>query len=482
MSKHRIKTILWSILDVGLYPVIFMGSIPVFMNHMGDTMFGFWMLVNAILVTGQLLSMGLGTATYRNVSKFIADQNRIEVAKTISSNILTTLIISIVAILITAGLIVGITYYNWFHIESAYQNIIIHALFICVPLLIFKFIEQIFQNTLKAYEKFILANLMSMASRFGVLAINLFLVVVFNATIVTMLYCNLVYLFIIITILHFEVKRVDPNLKFILTFDRLRVKEEIHFGWWVWLQSLFVILTYQGDRFLVMSFFGPSDLAYYSIVSAMFNHIHMCFIALAPWAFPKIAKMMQRGENTPSFFFKFRSYITILALISLWLFSLSNQFIFTLWLGPEKYQHIKEYITLFIAFELFFVFTIVPNIYCNSGGYEKLFTKITFIFTSLNFIGMLVGYYLAGTINGLIWGLFISTIPGMVIQNIILNNKIFNRSFIDEAVWVFMPSTLMALAVLNHGFLYQAIFITTAIYLLYKIYFTPYQFKQPLAT
>lgn len=476
MSRNKLHIVIWSLLDVGLYPVFYLLTIPYFMNTMGTELFGIWMLISAIMVMGQLLSMGLGTATYRNVSRFLADRNTVELSRTISTNIMTSLAISLVCFALAGGLCVGIRYAGWFEVPAMYQSMVLYALVLSVPFLVMKFIEQILQNVIKSYERFLLAYMLNMCSRFGVLMIYVCLVAYGIRDIGSLIAAGSAFLALLLVVYAISINRIDPTIRFIPAIDLKRIKEEVTYGWWIWLQSLFVIITYQGDRLLVMSFFGPGQLAFYTIVSTMFNHIHMCYSALAPWMFPRITKMNQHGLETPQEYFNIRGYVMIIAISTLWLFSVLHPYLLPLWLGDQKYSMIKEYVTLFILFELFFIFTIVPSLYCNSTGNEQLFTRLTLVFSAINFFGMLLGYFFSGTIMGLIWGLVISTVPAMFILNMMLNNWIFNRPAFEEWVMAFVPSVCIGLSILLSGFLVKAIFLISGFYFLYRFYFSSFQY------
>ncbi|MFA6261327.1 MAG: oligosaccharide flippase family protein [Bacteroidia bacterium] len=471
MRKQKLYSILWSVMDVALYPVAYMLTLPYFMHQLGLELFGIWMLVNGFLISGQLFNFGIGTATLRNVSRFLSLNQDAEVSRTINSNLVTTLLIGVMSLIIGLGVIAGIQTWNWFSFRPEYRESVAYCLIITAPILTLKFMEQVLQNALRAHEKFVLSSVLSMCSRFSVLGINILLIAFKVRSIEWLLLVNLVILAGINLMLFLAVKRTNPMIHFGLHFSRQRVMEEIQYGKWTWMQSLMVILTYQSDRFLVMIFFGPATLAYYAIVSTMFNHIHMCYIALAPWLFPTLAKMKQQGEASLGQYIKIRSYILVLAVVSLWVFYLTNEFILKYWIGVENYAEISELITLFILFELLFVFTIVPYIYCNSSGFEKLYTKITGMFTSMNLAGMLAGCYFSQDVHGMVWGLVCTTLPAMMIQNYILNRSIFHQPVLNEALWVFLPPLLVAFAILSSVIMVQLFIAGITLYLLYRLYY-----------
>lgn len=471
MSKVRLYSILWSVMDVALYPVAYMLTLPYFMHELGLELFGIWMLVNGFLISGQLFNFGIGTATLRNVSRFLGMNEQAEVSRTINSNLVATLLIGLVCLIGGLGIIAGIQTWDWFSLRAEYRESVMYCLLLAAPILTLKFMEQVLQNALKAHEKYVRSSALSMVSRFGVLGINCLLISLHVRSIEWLLVVNMVVLAGMNLLLFIAMKRTNPTIHFGLHFSWKRLLEEIQYGKWTWMQSLMVILTYQSDRFLVMIFFGPATLAYYAIVSTMFNHIHMCYIALAPWLFPTLAKMKERGEASLRQYVKIRSYILVLSVMSLWMFYLTNAYILKYWIGVDNYAEISELITLFILFELLFVFTIVPYIYCNSSGYEKLYTKITAMFTALNLAGMLAGCYLSGNVQGMVWGLVCTTLPAMMMQNYMLNRKIFHQPVLNEALWVFLPPLLVAFAILSSVMMVQLLIAAITLYLLYRLYY-----------
>lgn len=470
MTRKRFYSILWSVAEVAVYPVIYMLSLPLFMRTLGIELFGVWMLVNTFLISGQLFNFGLGTATLRNVSRFLESKQPYEVSRTINSNLLSTFFIGLISLMVGLLLIAGIRYGNWFSFREAYQETVIRCILLIAPLLTLKFIEQILQSVLKAHEYFALASVLSMLSKFSLLGINVIMVLSGIRDLSWLFAANTVLLAIIILITMLMVRKVNPEIKYAFTISKSRIWEEMNFGKWTWLQSLMVILTYQGDRLLVMLFFGPATLAYYAVVSTMFNHIHMCFGALIPWMFPAISKMVERGEDTPQRYFKIRGFVLMMSILGLGLFYLVHPYLLTWWIGEANFAEMKSLIPLFILFELFFVFTIVAYVYCNSGGQEVLFTKITAVFTGLNLAGMFGGIWMSGTVEGMVWGMVVTTIPGMMIQNHWMNKKLFGEPVWQELIRIFLPAIFMALAIVNADAWIRTLAVVLALTMLYRIY------------
>lgn len=450
-------------------------TIPVFINHMGEVLFGLWMLVNSIFITGQLFSMGLTTATYRNVARFIGEGNLKEINQTISSNLMTCLGLFFICLTLTLPLSWALVKLQIFTVPSEQLKYVSDCIILCAPLLILKFIEQIFQNSIKAYEKLVIASYLSIASRFSQLGLSLLVVLSGYNSIKLILSLHILSVSVFILICYFILKKIEPGIKLSLNFQLSRVKEEIRYGFWIWLQSVFVIIAYQGDKILVMMFFGPVKLAYYSIVSNMFNHIHMCYCALAPWAFPQLAKMITHGKKSEAAFFGIRAYVIVFAVLSLWAFYLLNPYLLSAWLGQEKYQSLHELILPFTLFELFFVFTVVPYLFCNSAGYEKLYTRITIFYSLLNLIGMIVGYKITNSLDGMLTGLILTIIPAMMIQNLVMNKYIFRKRETEELLLVFVPSVCLAISFLLDNSFYSAVLMLTAFVMMYFVFIKPYR-------
>ncbi|MDX5321748.1 MAG: oligosaccharide flippase family protein [Bacteroidota bacterium] len=446
-SKNFLNTF-WNLLDVVIYPVVFLAFTPFFIHHMGEEDFGLWMLINSVLISFQLLNFGLGSATQRNVARNMGKEDPEAVYLSINTNLSLAGLLLILCLLLGILLAFGVEYGGLFNLESHLQRKAAWLMIFASALISIKFFEQILQAALKGKEDFKLSSRISLAARFSILASNLAWVITgFGLTemILAQMAIGILYLFIY---LHF-VKRSFFGYRLKFELNKANIREELTYGIHTWMQSIAVIVTYQMDRFIVTSFFGLAVLSYYSIAATMFNHIHMSFNALAPWMLPKVAHMREKGKEVIALFLSARSFTLLVAISLLLLFYGLSQPLFHLWLGAELYLKIEGFIELFILFELFFIFTSPRYYFLNANGQERLLTKLTFALSGVTLLGMFSGLFLFDSPEGMLYGLIAGTFVGILLENYVINKQVLRLNTWKESFLLLVPSILAGIIVIS---------------------------------
>lgn len=438
----------WNLLDVVIYPVVFLALTPFFISGLGENEFGLWMLVNSVLVSFQLMNFGLGAATQRNVARYRGQNSISQVVDSINTNLSLALLLMFLCLLAGGILYVSIEHFGLFNLKDADKDKAASLMMIAAFIVSLKFIEQIFQYALKGFEDFKTASRLSLLVRFSTLTSNIILVALGYDLYAMLLSHVLLSLFYLVIHL-IQVKRVIQGFKLHIHWDRSNILEELRYGIYTWIQSVAVIITYQMDRFIVTSFFGLAALSYYSVVATMFNHIHMSINALVPWMLPKVARLKEAGKEVTQLFLSGRSFIVLSGIALLLTFYYLSEPVFVIWLGETVYAEMKSYIRLFVLFELFFLFTSAPYYFLNANGNEKLMTKITLISSGITLTTMFGGIYLFDSVEGMIYGLIIGTVLGISIENSLINKHLLHHSRIRESFLILLPSTFATLAIIS---------------------------------
>ncbi len=441
---------LWNLMDVVIYPVVFLAMTPFFIRRLGEEEFGLWMLVNSVLVTFQLMNFGLGSATQRNVARFRGRNSIRQVTASINTNLSLALILILLCLLAGFILFFSIRQFNLFQLDEALKDKASMLMILASILVALKFIEQILQHALKGYEDFKTPSRIHLGVRFSILLANIALVVS-GYTLLPMFISQITISLLFLVVYLSQVKRVIPGYRLYLRWNRSRVKEELRYALHTWVQSVAVILTYHMDRFIVTSFFGLAVLSYYSLVATMFNHIHMCINALIPWMLPKVARLREKGAEVVNYFLSARAFIIITGTLLLLLFYGVSRPLLTLWLGAEMYGEIDSYMQLFVLFELFFLFTSASYFFLNANGNEKLMTRITLTTSVITVAAMFSGIALFDTAEGMLYGLICGTALGIALANTVINSHILHQNPLKESLLILLPSTFAALVVIGQN-------------------------------
>lgn len=409
--KQNIKNSVFNIADVILYPFLFFLTIPFFIKHLGSESFGLWMLMNTILISAQALNMGLPPSMVRYIALYRSQNNLPDIAKTVGTGISVSAVLTIIGFVTGIVLSFLILKMNLFNLPGHLIQTGFYAMLVTSFIIGLKFIEQTFLYILRGLERFDLYFFINNSIKIAVLLINMFQVARLKS-ITGLLVTNLIITAFMLIVLFFVIKKRVPPFHFFKKENFLHARAMFQFGLHNWLQSLIIIIVFQLDRFLIITAYGPLTLGHYILISTIYLNIHVVYTATSTWLIPKIVEYTAKNEIAPnhSLYFNLRAFVTMLGVLSLSAFYMLHEPLFTLWIGPEKLSHLAGFISLFTQFEFFYLLLIVPPLYMNYSGNPGNGTFIIFCVSILNIAGILIGYKLMNTPEGIISGLIISTI------------------------------------------------------------------------
>ncbi len=400
------------------------------------------------MIAMQIFNLGLGTATFKHVAAHAGLKDFEKVSSTINTNFSLSSLLHILCVLSGLSISIAMRYFSLFKIEPAYIDLVCAGTLLGSILVGFKFYEQIIGYTFKALERFDLDTFLSTGLKLSVLTINILLVFL-GFGLVALFIASIACSFINLIISFVVIKKQIPGFEWRFKLNKINIMQELNFAIWPWFQTLAIIITFQCDRFFVVTFVGLATLTYYGLAATMFNHIHMGFNAIVPWLAPKITKMKTIGEDPEALYRSARNFSLLLSLSALLIFSLVNEPILSLLLSKTKYAAASEFIRLFTVFEIFFVFSIVPNYFLNAAGFEKMYFKIVLFYCISIMSGMAIGYFTTHTAGGIIMGMTASTALTMFIQNWIISQQIFKGNGLKEAFILYLPPFLLSWAIMS---------------------------------
>ena len=481
-KSKNFKNTFWNITEVLLGPLILFVSIPIFLEQLGTQDYGIWMFTNTVIILLQTLNLGLNFSTYKHISVAITDEKWQKIKSILNVNLSLNIIIFFVSIVIVAILSSLIYYFGYFIENDAVKEKLIICLFIGVIILFSKLSEQILYNVYRAFEKFKYVTFLSVIIKLLIVIGNIVIVYSTNNIVYILAYTAFVSV-LGLFVNYLFIRKLVPEYQFSLSYSKQLIREETKYSVFLWLQSIAVIVAYQGDRLLVSFGFGLTVLSYYAISATLFNHIHMAFSAIMAWLFPQIAKQQSEKGLVYEIYISARNSSTVISIVLLAVFCLLYEFLFTFWLGKEHYLQIANYIKWFSIFEFFFIFTIIPHFFLNASGYEKFSLKLVAMFTSINVIGMLIGYFVFNTSIALLIGLAISTIFSMFILHLMITKKFANNSFSKiNLVLLFIPSLLGSGIPFYSNYSLKILFFVLCLLSLYLIYIKRFKTNFKLLT
>jgi O-antigen/teichoic acid export membrane protein len=471
-----IKHSLWSILDASLYPAAYLATVPVMLRSLGATTFGLWIILSSLVTILQLFNFNsgianLGIATVRGVSYANANNDNQHAADTVNAVLHITAALFGVVTLVGLALSYLATHFGWWGLHEAPGIHVALCVLLAAVIAGLRYFDQVFQSIIKAYEHFKLASVLNMTGRFGLLLINLTLAGA-KYSLTVLFVANIVFSLVYILAQYLFVKKIIPFYNVSKVKDNTQYKRVLSFSLLPWLQSLIIVFTFQSDRFWVSSYVGLKEVSGYGLSSTMFNHIHMIFTAMAVWMLPRVAGMVSRGEDPSQKYELVRYLLLSFIVISLLGFNIVAPTLIHAWTGEEMYSQMSVYVKHFIAFELVFAHSIMPLLFLNAAGRERLATKITISYCALCYIFMLVSLWQMRTPAALIMGMTASLCITMPVVNIWVARAIGRKASWRSTVLEMLPVYLSVISVYQQsgspayfGFSALAVFLTWQIYL-----------------
>ncbi len=436
-----LKNSVWSVLDAALYPAVYMATVPLMMRSMGADAFGFWIILNTLMTTLQLCNMNLGVTSIRYVSAGLAEANDEKVTDSINAIFRINFIIVIAVVAIGGMLSFTVAGNGWWGLHQTTVSYVFLCLLLAVMLACLKFFDQVFQGIVKAKEQYKAASILNMVNRFGLLAINLSLAL-YGSPVITMLWANVIFNIAYLIAYFLLIKRVFPAYRIRRVHDNHLIKQLLRFSVWPWLQSIMIVLAFQTDRFWVSSYSGLKAVSVYGLVSTMFNHIHMIFIAMAAWMMPRLSAMTSRGDNPTVLYTQVRNALLTAIVTALLCLHAVAPFVFGIWVGPDMYRQMAGYLKAFIVFELVFAHTIMPFFYLNASGRERIATMLTFLYCCMSYACMLGGLYFFKNPASMVLGMAAAMAVTMPVANYVTARNMGNRISVAEAIAEMLPMYL----------------------------------------
>lgn len=471
LASRNMQNSIWNVIEVLLGPAILFISIPVFLAQLGAEDYGIWMLVNSIVIVMQAFNLGLNFSTYKHVSIAISEEDNNQITNTLNTNLSFTFLILLASFIVASFLCLGVFYRDWFIDNPGVKPRLVISIFIGMVILFGKLTEQIMYSVYRAFEDFKYVTILSILLKLTTVLGSIF-IAFYTKNVVHILGFTAFITLIGILVNYRLIFLFVPSYRFKFTLNKTFIKHEINYSFFIWMQSIAIIIVYQGDRLLVSYNFGLAALSFYAIVATLFNHIHMTFGAITSWLFPQVAKNMNDAVMVFDLYLRTRNVSLVISLVILALFCLISGPLFSFWLGTENYFQIAEYVKWFSVFEFFLIFSSIPNLFLNASGHEKFSLKMVLIFTSINFIGVLIGLMFFGTLLAMVIGLAVSVIPGMYWLHYSISKKFdfANHSWFRLSL-LFIPSLVGSGIAIFDDYLIKSMCFILCLISVYLVYF-----------
>ena len=450
VSSKNLRNSGWSIVNILLYPIAFMGLTPVFIHAMGEDHFGIWMLVNSyVYIAVNIISFGFSNSITAHVAEALGKQDRGKLHAYINSS---TRIMGILAMATVGLALLALAALRLFPslgaLTDGYEPSLGAALVASTLLIAVKFFELLYQSAFKGFERFDLAGGYNILNKFAVLGLQLALVLA-GRDLFELMAGSLVINVAVVILQGVAIRRLLPGYRFSAKRNPGESRDLFIFGFWTWVQTIISVAAYQADRFLVAIALGPAVAGFYILASTIANHMHMAFGALASWLFPKVArhKEIAPGEVL-TWFHTLRGFTLGISLLAILFMYLIYTPFFTLWIGAEKFRVLGPFFALFLVYETFLVLSIIPQFYLNGVRMLRFVTIVEGMYKTGILIGMFIAYSVEKTGESLLIGQIAALALLMPVEYFMVNRKILYDNPVAETVVTMIPSFCIALIIL----------------------------------
>lgn len=467
LKSPNFKNAYWSIADVVIYPAMYLLATPIFLKQLGAEMYGLWMLVNSLIAGIGVLNGGLSDATIKFISKYRALEDKsgiIRIFRATYSITLAVFALAVVLVVLTSGWVVNS---NLFKITPGLRSEASVALQIATVAFSLKLLEQIFFAYFKAFERFDIYSKISIVAKAIALIAGVALVMS-GYSLTAILWGNVAVSLVSIVVEGVLVARKLGFRTFIPGFNKATVAEVFSFSSWAWIQTIIGVFSAQLDRYIVAAAVSMEMLAYYSIGLLVATQIHNVFAAGSGFIFPLIAKRIEQQEEIKPVYYKMQLLIITLGILGITALVLVQDFVFTLWLGEANYVLAKEFITLFLCYEVLLITSVIPYYYLIASGYIRLNTLIMALNTAATAIAMVILFNFFGE-AGLVWGKIIVIILTSPFLFNILHRKVLHDFDKLAGLKLLLPSFAIIVFILTSFILVKLIALGLSLLLLYFV-------------
>jgi len=459
LSKSaNVKNSIWNLANVMIYPISFLAATPLFINQMGASTFGVWMLLNSyVYISLNLIGFGLPNSITAHIAESIGlgSLKKLYGYVNAASRLLGMMALGMIML----TFIMWLLYLHGFYL---FDEGIMKILIIATLLIAIKFPEILYQSIFKGRERFDLAGIFNISNRMLALGLQVIIVLagyglyeMFAAT----LLINTLLVIIQAVVVYRSFKTYRPTF-----FTKLEERIALYrFGFWTWLQTVIGVAAYQLDRFVVAAFLGTETVAYYVLATTIANQFHLAFEAVVGWLFPKVARMKEVIKDTRVYFHTLRSFSVGLSLLGILVIYVLSQPVFLFWLGPETFHNMIGFFYLFLVFEAFLILTIVPKFYLNGIKAMRLVTSMEFVYKASMIVGLCALFAIYGTAESLIWGQILALVITVPFTFALLNQSVLKENFWHETFLTMIPSAAVCMAILSDNWMFGLVFSIFAV-------------------
>jgi O-antigen/teichoic acid export membrane protein len=285
---------LFGVLDYLVQGLAMLAAASFLVRHLGLSQYGLWMLATAVVGSMESLSSGFGDATVKFVSKYRGRDDQAGIERIIRA---TLAINGSLGLLLAAVVVLGANFAvsSIFTVEPQQHVLSVRMLQVAGVMLLIRSIENVFSNTLRAYEQYGRTVRISIATR----CLNVTAAVMlayFGHNALAIMQTSLAIAIISLGLQYTAARRVCGPFTFLPKIDSESLSEIFGYGIFSWMQALAGVIFYHADRLVVGAMLGTSALGVYAVCVQATQPIHGITSAALNFIFPHLSARHEAGE------------------------------------------------------------------------------------------------------------------------------------------------------------------------------------------
>jgi len=286
---------LFGVLDYLVQGLAMLAAASFLVRHLGLPQYGLWMLATAVAGSMETLSSGFGDATVKFVSKYRGRNDQVGIERIIRA---TLTINGSLGLLLAAVVVASANFAvsNIFTIEPQQHVISVRMLQVAGVMLLVRSIENVFSNTLRAYEQYGRTVRISIATRCLNVA-SAVMLAYFGHTALAIMQASLAIAIFSLVLQITAVRRVCGPVTLLPRIDSESMREIFGYGIFSWMQALAGVIFYHADRLVVGAMLGTSALGVYAVCLQATQPIHGITSAALNFIFPHLSARHEAGEH-----------------------------------------------------------------------------------------------------------------------------------------------------------------------------------------
>jgi len=419
-------------------PLLWVISTPIFVRQLGTDHFGIWMLVNSVIGAGGLLSLGLTDATTKYVSKYRALNDLPSVRRVTQATLFLYLLLGTLGALIVLAIAPYLAG-EVFKLADANRPVARLALQIGGLGILARFVDNVFFSVFQGFERYdlnarttVLVNALTMTVNVGLALAGKGLAVLLGTT-VCFIFLGSVTKAVLIR------RTVDTNMRFVPWCTRGSFRELMSFGFYTWIQRVLTLLVSYADRFLLATYVGMKEVAYYTVCLQVLTQIVALLNRGGAFLFPFTTALTERGDHhrLRSVYNQSQFVLIILSCMLMLPVYITSGSVLRLWMGQDFAAHATFVLELLCLRFAFAPLAIVNANYLMGMGMVRLQALLVTLSSSTLLLGLVILVPRYG-VFGAVLAQFLF-FPFMLVNRFVVDRRLFKQMGVGQVLAFYLP-------------------------------------------